>query len=377
MPISGQGWELEVTRVTEQQKGAARRTVGTYRVFHDGAAATGTIQVEGRAVPLSGTTAESPGPSQNDHPATRANPSRIVARRYRLMTAGGPEYKTTGYRPDERIAHAMPGIELLDTHNRTDIIIHPGKNAFLSSIGCINLCTSLPNADEIIDYPGSRRRVIALIEDMKHFLGSVPASGDTPIPHAAIVIEELAPASAAASVSAAGAAAGAAAAAARLAARPLAAGIGWPLHHNVIRGRIRNNTFGMVRNGGTRPHQGWDFEAPVGTACFAIADGKVELVYTSPDYGKVAVLAFPFDRKRLFAAYAHLSQVAVSPGQSVARGDRIGLTGNTGNARKMVGPDQHLHFEIRDIARPGKGLADRRDPIEVFGSCPLSRAVDA
>jgi len=190
MPVNGQGWELHVNRVEEQTNGGRTRTVGTYRVFHNGTPADHTITVEGVEVPLSGTTAESSGPSQNDVPATRARPSRIVAKTYRLATSGGPEYVTRGYRTDQRIGAPMPGIELLDTGNRFAILIHPGKNAFLSSIGCINLCTRLPDADELINYPGSRRRVIALIEDMRQFLGAVPAAGDKPIPGASLTIDE-------------------------------------------------------------------------------------------------------------------------------------------------------------------------------------------
>jgi hypothetical protein len=189
MPITGQGWELHIERIREQKRGSRRRTVGRYQVFHDGAAATGTISVDGFDVSLSGTAAESPGPGQNETPATASNPSRIRPGRYPLKTSGGPTYVTRGYREDLLPQAKMPGIELRKTGNRTDIIIHPGKNAFLSSIGCINPCTSLPNANEDISYPGSRRRVIALIEDMKRFLAEFPNGGDQPIINAAVIID--------------------------------------------------------------------------------------------------------------------------------------------------------------------------------------------
>ena len=114
-------WEIRVSRQSEQTRGNKRRTVGTYRVFHDGVPVTHTVRVDGFDVALSGTTAESSGPSQNDTPATEANPSRIVARTYRLATSGGPEYVTHGYRQDLQIRAPMPGIELLDTGNRFDL----------------------------------------------------------------------------------------------------------------------------------------------------------------------------------------------------------------------------------------------------------------
>ncbi|HKG84155.1 MAG TPA: hypothetical protein VKB16_13520 [Beijerinckiaceae bacterium] len=188
MPITEQGWEIHVQRLKEQARGNQTRTVGTYQVFHDGEPAS-AISVDGVAVPLFGTTAESKGPGQNDTPATVARPSRILPGRYPLKTSGGPTYVTTGFRQDLRIKPQMPGIELRRTGNRSAIIIHPGKGEFLSSIGCINPCTSLPDEDEDIDYAGSRRRVIALIEDMKRFLGTVSENGDVAIINAFAIID--------------------------------------------------------------------------------------------------------------------------------------------------------------------------------------------
>ena len=157
-------------------------------------------------------------------------------------------------------------------------------------------------------------------------------------------------------------------------------GIQWPLAHNVIRRRALANTFGMVRHnrdGSKRPHQGWDFEAPIGTPCFAIADGTVALINRAGDYGNLVAIAFPFGGKTLYAVYAHLSAIEVALGESVEKGRRIGLTGDTGNAKGMQGPDLHLHFEIRTEPRPGRGLAGRISPLTVFGAVPLHDPIDA
>jgi murein DD-endopeptidase MepM/ murein hydrolase activator NlpD len=126
-----------------------------------------------------------------------------------------------------------------------------------------------------------------------------------------------------------------------------------------------------------RSHQGWDLAAPVGTDCYAIADGVVEQVVDKPehvDYGKFILLRFsktgnqhasiPGDT--FFAQYAHLSSVLVRAGDSVREGQTIGLTGITGNASKG---SPHLHFELRtigDVKIPG-GLAYRKDPGEILG----------
>lgn len=151
--------------------------------------------------------------------------------------------------------------------------------------------------------------------------------------------------------------------------------IDWPLDSNVIRRGLENHTFGMVRNGGTRAHQGWDFYAEPGTPCYAIADGAVAMIYESEAYGLVVVCSFQYEGRTLYAAYCHLSKAEVKQGIVVRKGQRIGLTGNSGNAESMRGLDQHLHFEIRTIPRPGKGLEGRMSPKEVFGHCPLKIAV--
>lgn len=150
----------------------------------------------------------------------------------------------------------------------------------------------------------------------------------------------------------------------------------WPLRHNEIRKNSISNTFGMVRNGGTRAHQGWDFRALPWTDCFAVADGIIK--HAGPpmgDFGEIVILEFNYRAKTWYAAYAHLNYSFVEQNEEVRAGQLIAQTGNTGNASNMSGEDQHLHFEIRTIARPGLGLSGRVDPILVYGICPLKSPI--
>jgi peptidoglycan LD-endopeptidase LytH len=150
--------------------------------------------------------------------------------------------------------------------------------------------------------------------------------------------------------------------------------IGWPLKSNYIRRGLVNHTFGMVRrnpDGTKRPHQGWDFYAAPSTPCFAVADGKVALIRTVGDYGNTIVIQFEHNGDTLFAAYSHLSRIDKKVGDIVRVGEQIGLTGNTGNAVSMRGDDCHLHFELRNIAAPGRGISNRLSPMEIFRHCPL------
>jgi murein DD-endopeptidase MepM/ murein hydrolase activator NlpD len=54
----------------------------------------------------------------------------------------------------------------------------------------------------------------------------------------------------------------------------------------------------------------------------------------------------------------------VDNGCEVKQGDRLGLTGNSGNAHNTP---PHLHFEIRRHAHLGKGLHGRVNPGEILG----------
>jgi murein DD-endopeptidase MepM/ murein hydrolase activator NlpD len=85
-------------------------------------------------------------------------------------------------------------------------------------------------------------------------------------------------------------------------------------------------------------HQGLDISTDKGQPVYATADGIVESASYVGDYGNLLVLKHGFG---LSTRYGHLSAFRVKPGQSVKRGDVIGIVGATGRA---TGP--HLHYEI-------------------------------
>ncbi len=86
-------------------------------------------------------------------------------------------------------------------------------------------------------------------------------------------------------------------------------------------------------------HEGIDFPADVGTVIVAAASGKVIAAGYHPQYGKIVEIDHG---NGLVSRYAHASQVYVSEGDLVVRGQRVALVGSTG---RSTGP--HLHFEVR------------------------------
>ena len=162
-------------------------------------------------------------------------------------------------------------------------------------------------------------------------------------------------------------------------------GMADPLTMMKVRRMAKWNTFGMVRNSGTKAHQGIDYHALVGTPISAIKDGKVVAVSNGKDYGLGLTLEFTGDNgETRYAYYGHLSEISVGnlnykendlpvgtyntlkDPVDVKEGDKLGKTGDSGNAKGMGKEDQHLHFENRDKgSRLGTGLADRKDPNDI------------
>jgi murein DD-endopeptidase MepM/ murein hydrolase activator NlpD len=97
--------------------------------------------------------------------------------------------------------------------------------------------------------------------------------------------------------------------------------------------------FGARRiiNGKPRaPHSGADYAAERGTSVVAANSGRIALVADYFFPGRLVVVDHGLG---LYTLYFHLDSVAVTDGETVDRGQRLGTVGATGRA---TGP--HLHF---------------------------------
>jgi murein DD-endopeptidase MepM/ murein hydrolase activator NlpD len=92
----------------------------------------------------------------------------------------------------------------------------------------------------------------------------------------------------------------------------------------------------------SRPHNGVDFAAPIGTPVRTVGDGTVLFAGWNKSGGNMIKIAHD---SRYTTEYMHLSKIAthVKKGSRVSRGSVIGALGNTGLSS---GP--HLHFGLFD-----------------------------
>jgi murein DD-endopeptidase MepM/ murein hydrolase activator NlpD len=89
-------------------------------------------------------------------------------------------------------------------------------------------------------------------------------------------------------------------------------------------------------------HGAIDYAIPVGTKVVAAADGVVMLTQNlTGSYGTYVVIRHA-NGLQSYYAHGQRGSIVVSPGDTVKKGQKIMLSGNTGNSS---GP--HLHFEVR------------------------------
>ncbi|MBX4209420.1 peptidoglycan DD-metalloendopeptidase family protein [Candidatus Parcubacteria bacterium] len=102
-----------------------------------------------------------------------------------------------------------------------------------------------------------------------------------------------------------------------------------------------------MKTQGLHGYNAVDLAAPLGTPIHASASGVVIIARSggyNGGYGSYVVISHPNGTQTL---YGHMSRVSVEQGQTVEKGQTIGLLGSTG---KSTGP--HVHFEIRGAMNP-------------------------
>ena len=118
-----------------------------------------------------------------------------------------------------------------------------------------------------------------------------------------------------------------------------------PLHASITSpfGWRRHPIFGVRKF-----HTGIDLAGPNHSEVRAADSGTVLYSGYYGGYGKVVIVSHG---KGMSTLYAHMSKQAVSPGDTVQKGQLVGYEGTTGFS---TGP--HLHFEVRVDGKPNNPL---------------------
>jgi murein DD-endopeptidase MepM/ murein hydrolase activator NlpD len=86
-------------------------------------------------------------------------------------------------------------------------------------------------------------------------------------------------------------------------------------------------------------HMGIDFAGPQGSKVYSSASGKVSFSGWRGAYGNVVEISHGYG---VTSRYAHLSNILVNEGQTVSKGQPVGIQGTTGRSTGL-----HLHYEVR------------------------------
>ncbi|MFZ5899237.1 MAG: peptidoglycan DD-metalloendopeptidase family protein, partial [Bacillota bacterium] len=138
-------------------------------------------------------------------------------------------------------------------------------------------------------------------------------------------------------------------------------------------GQLRPSVGGSGRFGATRttvrnritiiyPHTGVDIAGVAGeSSVYASLGGEVIFAGETRDGGNTVIVDIGGGYRM---TYMHLESLSVATGDWVAKGQALGVLGQTGNAAGQPASEAHVHFEIRDRRRAV-------DPIRFLNSpCP-------
>jgi len=136
---------------------------------------------------------------------------------------------------------------------------------------------------------------------------------------------------------------------------------------NPMPGALRGTPFDSAGRIRGRPHMGIDLAGGNSDDILCAANGKVSKVVThcrvgdincGGKFGNCIYVEHDAEWTGYTTVYAHLSQVLVTQGQTVTKGQKIGVEGTTGSSS-----GDHLHFELRQGS-------SRIDPEPYLVPCP-------
>ncbi len=109
-----------------------------------------------------------------------------------------------------------------------------------------------------------------------------------------------------------------------------------PMESNYVSSKFGKRLDPFIKK--ARTHHGVDLVGSYMAKIYATSDGKVIFAGKKGGYGNVVILQHKYNMKTV---YAHLNSFNVKLGDTVKRGEIIGIQGSTGRST-----GQHLHYEI-------------------------------
>ncbi|MFK4254604.1 murein hydrolase activator EnvC family protein, partial [Streptomyces angustmyceticus] len=109
-------------------------------------------------------------------------------------------------------------------------------------------------------------------------------------------------------------------------------------------------------------HAGIDIANSADVPIVAAADGVVSRSYYSTSYGNVVFISHSINGQVYTTVYAHMDSRVVEAGETISKGQQVGIIGNTGQSF-----GQHLHFELHK----GQWNASKSNAVNPLDYIPL------
>lgn len=143
----------------------------------------------------------------------------------------------------------------------------------------------------------------------------------------------------------------------------------WPCESPVVTQRFRARPDYYSRFG-LPGHDGTDLRATLGSPIYAVASGEIVDINENPNIHNYGIFVRVRHTDDFETTYAHLERTAVSLGQSINGGERVGFAGSTGNSSGI-----HLHLTLKKIGSVFVDECNSQWPYNIHDSDPYLEAL--